>query len=45
MRADPALREAYVALKRELLSQGVTNSGDYSNAKGPLIQRILDGSR
>jgi GrpB-like predicted nucleotidyltransferase (UPF0157 family) len=43
--AEPALREAYVARKREILSQGVTNSGDYSEAKGPVIQGILKGSR
>lgn len=45
LREAPALREAYVARKREILAQGVTNSGDYSEAKGSVIQDILDGSR
>lgn len=45
LRADPALRAAYVARKREILSQGVTNTGDYSEAKGPFIQGVLGGSR
>ena len=44
LRADPARREAYVARKREILAQGMTNSGDYSEAKGPVIQGILNGS-
>ncbi|HEX8539595.1 MAG TPA: GrpB family protein, partial [Cystobacter sp.] len=35
--ATPALREAYVAHKRELISRGVTNTGDYSEAKGSII--------
>jgi len=43
LREDPALREAYVARKRELLAQGITNSGDYSEAKGPVIEGILKG--
>lgn len=43
--ADPALRDAYVALKRELLSRGITNSGDYSLAKDTFIRGVLDGSR
>ena len=38
---DPAQREAYVARKREILAQGVTNSGDYSEAKGTVIEGIL----
>jgi GrpB-like predicted nucleotidyltransferase (UPF0157 family) len=42
---EPALREAYVARKREILAQGITNSGDYSEAKGSVIQDILKGSR
>ncbi|HEX8436725.1 GrpB family protein [Archangium sp.] len=45
LRADSALREAYVARKREILSQGITNSGDYSEEKGSIIQSILEGSR
>jgi GrpB-like predicted nucleotidyltransferase (UPF0157 family) len=42
--ADPALREAYVARKREILSRGVTNSGDYSEAKDTFIRGVLDGT-
>ncbi|MFY0562628.1 GrpB family protein [Archangium lansingense] len=45
LREDAALREAYVARKRELLTQGVTNSGDYSEAKDTIIQRILKSTR
>jgi GrpB-like predicted nucleotidyltransferase (UPF0157 family) len=45
LREDPALREAYVARKREILCQGITNSGDYSEAKGPVIEGILKGPR
>ncbi|WNG45287.1 GrpB family protein [Archangium minus] len=45
LRGDPAKREAYVARKRELLAQGITNSGDYAEAKGTVIERILKGSR
>ena len=44
LREDPALRELYVARKREILAQGITNSGDYSEAKGSVIQGILEGS-
>ncbi len=45
LRADPVLREAYVACKRDIVAAGVTNTGDYSEAKGPFIQGVLDGSR
>ncbi|AKI99095.1 GrpB-like predicted nucleotidyltransferase (UPF0157 family) [Archangium gephyra] len=44
LREDPAHLEAYVARKREILAQGITNSGDYSEAKGPVIEVILKGS-
>ena len=44
LREDPALRELYVARKRESLAQGITHSGDYSEAKGSVIQGILEGS-
>ncbi|HEX5754181.1 MAG TPA: GrpB family protein [Archangium sp.] len=45
LRENPAHLEAYVARKRELLAQGITHSGDYSEAKGPVIEEILKGSR
>jgi GrpB-like predicted nucleotidyltransferase (UPF0157 family) len=45
LRESPAHLEAYVARKREILAQGITNSGDYSEAKGPLIEGILKGTR
>lgn len=43
--ADPVLRDAYVARKREILSEGVTNTGDYSLAKDTFIRGVLDDSR
>ncbi|WNG32425.1 GrpB family protein [Archangium violaceum] len=42
--ADPVLREAYVALKRDILSRGITNSGDYSLAKDSFIRGVLENS-
>nr|WP_233165754.1 GrpB family protein [Archangium sp. Cb G35] len=41
LREDPTQREAYVARKREILAQGITHSGDYSEAKGTVIEGIL----
>ncbi len=41
LREDPTQRDAYVARKREILAQGITNSGDYSEAKGTVIEGIL----
>lgn len=45
LRADPELREAYVARKREILAAGITNGGDYSQAKDSFIRGVLNGSR
>jgi GrpB-like predicted nucleotidyltransferase (UPF0157 family) len=39
--ADAALRDAYVARKREILSEGITNGGDYSLAKDAFIRGVL----
>lgn len=41
LRADPALRAAYVIQKQELLAAGVTDSVDFSEAKGAFVQRVL----
>ena len=41
LRADPALVEAYVAKKRAIVEGGVTDSTDYSYAKGDFIRDAL----
>jgi GrpB-like predicted nucleotidyltransferase (UPF0157 family) len=41
LRADPALVEAYVARKREIIGDGVVDSVDYSRAKGPFIEGVI----
>jgi len=38
LRADEELRKAYVAKKRAILEQGITDPLDYSNAKGEFIR-------
>ncbi|MFP2924130.1 GrpB family protein [Pyxidicoccus sp. 3LG] len=43
--ADPALRDAYVTVKQELLARGITNSGDYSLGKHTFIEGALAGPR
>ena len=42
LRADGELREAYVACKRRLLAAGVTDSVDFSYAKGEFIRVWLN---
>ena len=42
LRADPALRDAYVARKRAILASGVTDSLDYSIIKGDFVQGVLN---
>ena len=37
LRRDPAFRERYAALKREILDRGVADSLDYSRAKSAFI--------
>ena len=37
LRADAALREAYVAIKRDILAAGVGNNREYSERKGKFI--------
>jgi len=44
LRADPALVEAYVAHKRAVLESGVTDSVDYSIAKGGFVEEALRGA-
>jgi GrpB-like predicted nucleotidyltransferase (UPF0157 family) len=44
LRADPALLAAYVAQKRAIIAAGVTDTGDYSNAKGGFIREVIGGS-
>lgn len=41
LRADPALRDAYVARKREIIASGVTDTLDYSLSKGDFVQDAL----
>jgi GrpB-like predicted nucleotidyltransferase (UPF0157 family) len=41
LRADPELRSAYVALKKEILASGIVDSTDYAHAKGKFIQQCL----
>ena len=41
LRADPELLHAYVARKREILANGVTDSIEYCRLKGEFIQQIL----
>ncbi|QRN97232.1 GrpB family protein [Archangium violaceum] len=41
--ADVSLRDAYVARKREIVSRGITNAGDYSLAKDDFIRGVLEG--
>ena len=41
LRSEPMLLEQYVALKRKIIAQGVTDSLDYSIRKGEFIAGIL----
>jgi GrpB-like predicted nucleotidyltransferase (UPF0157 family) len=41
LRADPRLLAAYVAEKRSILAAGITDTGDYSNAKGGFIRGAI----
>ena len=42
LRADEDLRDGYVALKRELVARGLTDSVDFSVAKHPYITAVLE---
>lgn len=41
LRADPELRKAYVAKKREIIADGATDSLDYCRRKGEFIKEVL----
>jgi GrpB-like predicted nucleotidyltransferase (UPF0157 family) len=41
LRADPQLLAEYVARKRSIIGSGITQTGDYSNAKGSFIRRAV----
>ena len=41
LRADPALRDAYVARKRAIIDSGVTDSLDYSIIKSRFVEDVL----
>lgn len=41
LRGDPALREAYAAEKRRVVSSGVTDTTDYAIEKGRFVERAL----
>jgi GrpB-like predicted nucleotidyltransferase (UPF0157 family) len=42
LREDAAMRAAYVERKRAILESGITDSVDYSYAKGEFVQAALD---
>jgi GrpB-like predicted nucleotidyltransferase (UPF0157 family) len=41
LRADPELRKAYVAKKREIIARGTTDSLDYCSEKRKFIKEVL----
>jgi GrpB-like predicted nucleotidyltransferase (UPF0157 family)/mannose-6-phosphate isomerase-like protein (cupin superfamily) len=43
LRGDPSLLEQYLAIKREIIAEGVTDSLDYSIRKGEFIASVLRG--
>jgi GrpB-like predicted nucleotidyltransferase (UPF0157 family) len=42
LRADATLRDGYVALKRDIVARGLTDSVDFSVAKHPYITAVLE---
>jgi GrpB-like predicted nucleotidyltransferase (UPF0157 family) len=42
LRADPELRHAYIARKREIVAGGVTDSLEYCRLKGQFIKEVLE---
>jgi GrpB-like predicted nucleotidyltransferase (UPF0157 family) len=42
LRADRELRDGYVALKRDIVARGLTDSVDFSVAKHPYITAVLE---
>jgi GrpB-like predicted nucleotidyltransferase (UPF0157 family) len=45
LRADPDLRAAYVARKREIIRAGVADSIEYSIIKGGFVRDVLDSKK
>ena len=45
LRADPGLVDAYVARKRAILAEGITDSLDYSIRKGGFVGEVLEALR
>ena len=45
LRADPRLVDAYVARKRAILAEGITDSIDYSVRKGEFVGEVLEALR
>ena len=43
LRADPTLVAAYVALKRDVLAEGVADSAEYNGGKAAFIERVVAG--
>jgi GrpB-like predicted nucleotidyltransferase (UPF0157 family)/SAM-dependent methyltransferase len=41
LRADPGLRDEYVALKRSLVARGITQPQEFSIAKGPWLAAVF----
>jgi GrpB-like predicted nucleotidyltransferase (UPF0157 family) len=41
LRADPELVKAYVARKREIISDGITDSAEYCRIKGEFLKAVL----
>jgi len=44
LRADAGLVAAYVARKQAIIASGITDSVEYSEAKGPFVQKALTAS-
>ena len=45
LRGDPAFRAVYAALKRAILASGITDSLEYSRAKGAFFGAVRAGRR
>jgi GrpB-like predicted nucleotidyltransferase (UPF0157 family) len=45
LRADPVLREAYVARKRAILEAGTKDPVEYAEAKAPFVASVLKGEK
>jgi GrpB-like predicted nucleotidyltransferase (UPF0157 family) len=45
LRADPRLVEAYVARKRSIIAEGITDSLDYCYLKGGFVSEVLEAVR